>query len=238
LNEGFAWGAILLALGDFRSARRGNKNMKPFTNGLLTGLVIQAAIGPVFFFVMTLALQRSFYDGLAAVVAVTLVDYFYISLAILGIGKLLERGNIKKAFGAVSSVVLILFGLVMIKGATGGGPPAHSGIQPANLLASFTATFLLAISNPMIVVWNASLLTAKAIEYNYTKRELLIFGFSVGLAALLFMGASVMLFSLIKKTVPLVFISTLNITVGGLLISYGAIRFIRVLRNGASLRHA
>lgn len=50
--------------------------MRVFVNGLLTGLTLQAAIGPVFFFIVNLALQRSFYDGLVAVAAVTLVDYF------------------------------------------------------------------------------------------------------------------------------------------------------------------
>ena len=36
-------------------------------NGLLTGLLLQVAIGPVFFFVMNIALQAGPLDGLAAV---------------------------------------------------------------------------------------------------------------------------------------------------------------------------
>ena len=70
----------------------------------------------------------------------------------------------------------------------------------------------------MTIVWYAGLFTAKAVEYNYTKRELLVFGLSVGLATLLFMGTSVILFSLVKKTVPISLIQTLNIIVGSLLI--------------------
>ena len=64
---------------------------KVFRNGLMTGLFLQLAVGPVFFFIVSLALQRSIYDGLIAVLAVTLVDYFYITIAIIGIGKLLEK---------------------------------------------------------------------------------------------------------------------------------------------------
>lgn len=207
--------------------------MRVFTNGLLTGLVIQTAIGPVFFFIINLALQKSFYDGLAAVVAVTIADYFYIALAILGIGKLLKKKKVKKIFGIISSVVLIIFGIVIIKGITGESFSATSNIQSTNLLASFTATFFLAISNPMLIVWNTSLLTAKAIEYNYTKRELLVFGLAVGLSVFLFMATSVILFSLIKKTVPIALIQTLNIMVGSLLILYGAVRFTKVLKNSA-----
>ena len=206
--------------------------MRVFANGLLTGLILQTAIGPVFFFIINLALQRSLYDGLVAVAAVTLVDYFYISLAILGIGKLLEKKKIKKAFGIVSSVVLVIFGLVIIKGVTGNINTTLE-IQTTSLLASFSATFFLTISSPMTIVWYTGLFSAKAIEYNYTKRELLIFGLSVGLATLLFMGTSVILFSLVKKTVPIELIQTLNIIVGSLLILYGAVRFAKVLKNSA-----
>ncbi len=66
-------------------------DFKALKNGLFTGLFFQLAIGPVFFFIANLTLQRSIYDGFAAVLAVTLVDYFYITLALFGIGKLLEE---------------------------------------------------------------------------------------------------------------------------------------------------
>lgn len=207
--------------------------MRVFANGLLTGLILQTAIGPVFFFIINLALQRSLYDGLVAVAAVTLVDYFYISLAILGIGELLKKKTIKKAFGIVSSIVLVIFGLVIIKGVLDENIATNSNIQSASLLASFSATFFLTISSPMTIVWYTGLFTAKAVEYNYTKRELLIFGLSVGLATLLFMGTSVILFSVVKETVPISLIQTLNIIVGSLLILYGAVRLTKVLKNSA-----
>lgn len=205
--------------------------MSVFINGLTTGLVLQLAIGPVFFFIINLALQRSFYDGLVAVAAVTLADYFYISLAIIGIGKLLEKNKVKKYFGIISSVVLVIFGLVIIKGVLDENISAASTIQSVSLLASFSATFFLTISSPMTIVWYTSLFSAKAVEYNYTKRELLFFGLAAGLATFIFMGSSVILFSLIKKTVPILIIQILNALVGGLLIAYGSTRLAKVLKN-------
>lgn len=71
--------------------------MKIFSNGLTTGLVIQLlTIGPVFIFIISMALQKTIFDGLVGALAVTMVDYFYITLAILGIGKLLENKRTKK----------------------------------------------------------------------------------------------------------------------------------------------
>lgn len=80
--------------------------MKEFKNGLLIGLTLQLAIGPVFFFIVNLALQKTIFDGFAGVLAVTSVDYLYITLAVLGIGSLLKNKKFKKVFGIISSVVL------------------------------------------------------------------------------------------------------------------------------------
>ena len=202
--------------------------MKSFRNGLATGLVLQLAIGPVFFFIINLALQRSFFDGLIGVFAVTIVDYFYITLAIFGIGKLLENKKFKKMFGIISSIVLIIFGIFIIKGITSSGISTGIITNSTNLLSSFASVFFLTISSPMTIVFFTSIFTAKALEYNYTKKELLIFGFGTGLATFLFMGTSVILFSLIKGGVPILLIQILNLVVGFLLIGYGVIRFLKV----------
>ncbi len=203
--------------------------MNVFKNGLITGLVLQLGIGPVFFFVANLALQKTLLDGLAGVVAVTLGDYLYIALAILGIGALIQKKKFKKMFGVASSIVLMLFGAFIIKNIMSVGMTTVVAIHSADIFSSFTSVFFLTISNPMIIVWNTSLLSARAVEYNYTKRELAIFGFAVGLATLIFFGVSVMLLSLLKGTIPALLVQILNIIVGCLLIGYGAIRLGKVL---------
>jgi threonine/homoserine/homoserine lactone efflux protein len=205
--------------------------MKVFVNGLLTGLFLQLAVGPVFFYIVNLTLQKSFFDGLAGVLAVTMVDYLYITLAIFGVSKLLEKEKIKKTFGVVSSIVLIIFGLVIIRGVLGDNFSVAAGTNPSNFTASFISIFILTISSPMTIVFFTGIFSAKAIEYNYTKKELLVFGLSVGLATLLFMGTSVVLFSLIGGSIPLIIIQALNILVGLLLIVYGTIRIRPVLQN-------
>lgn len=43
--------------------------------GLITGLILQIAIGPIFFLIVNITLQKTLLDGLSAVVAVTIVDY-------------------------------------------------------------------------------------------------------------------------------------------------------------------
>jgi len=208
--------------------------MKIFRNGLSTGLLLQLAIGPVFFFIANLTIQRTILDGLVAVLAVTIVDYIYITLAILGVGKLLENKKVKKAFGVISSVILILFGWIMIKGVIGSDIAASANAFSANLFTSFTSVFVLTISSPLTIVFFTSLFAAKAVELNYTKRELLIFGLSTGSATFLFLGASVILFSIIGGVIPVMLIKLLNILVGFVLIGYGTIRLVKVTQNSKS----
>ena len=207
--------------------------MKIFKNGLITGLLLQLAIGPVFFFIVNLALQRTIFDGLVGVLAVTIVDLFYISLSILGIGKLLEKKKVKKIFGIVSSIILTIFGVIIIKGAIGTDIATEINTNSSNLLASFASVFFLTISSPMTIVFFTSLFTAKAVEYNYTKRQLWIFGLGTGSATFLFMGASVILLSFIGSAIPSIVIKLLNVIVGILLIIYGIMRSVKNLKNGA-----
>lgn len=82
---------------------KSNTKSSIIKNGLTTGIVLQLAIGPVFFYIINLSLQKTMLDGLVAALAVTIVDYLYIALAIFGVGKLLEHPKIKRGFGIVSS---------------------------------------------------------------------------------------------------------------------------------------
>ncbi|MFA5791424.1 MAG: LysE family transporter [Candidatus Paceibacterota bacterium] len=203
--------------------------MKIFKNGLLTGLFLQFAIGPVFFYIINLTLQKTTLDGLVAVLGVTLADYVYITLAVLGIGELLKKDKIKKWFGILSSFMLVLFGIFIIKGIINESISTTININSASLFSSFISVFLLTISSPMTIVFFTSIFMAKSIEYNYTKKELFIFGFGTGMATFLFMGISVVLFSLLKENIPLIMIQVMNIIVGCLLIGYGIIRFKKVV---------
>jgi len=206
------------------------KKTEIIRNGLLTGLFLQLAIGPVFFFIMNLVLQRTIYDGFAAVFAVTIVDYLYITLAIIGVGKLLEKKKFKKIFERVSSIILIIFGLIIINGIISNGLANNIEISSTNLFSSFLSVFFITISSPMTIVFFTGIFTAKAVEYNYTKKQLYIFGLSVGLATFLFMSMSVIIFFFLKGAIPTLIIKILNLLVGLVLIGYGLTRILNNLK--------
>jgi threonine/homoserine/homoserine lactone efflux protein len=200
-------------------------------DGFIVGLLLQVAIGPVFVFILNISMQKTVLDGWFAVAAVTLVDYLYIALAILGVGKLLEKPRVKTVLGILSSLVLVLFGAMMILSATKTAVNASSdAVVTSTYLASFLSAFLLTISSPLTIVFWTSLFATKAIEKGYSKKELVPFGFAAGLATLVFLCLSVTLLSLIKASIPMIVIRILNVIVGALLITYGIIRLVKTYR--------
>lgn len=201
-------------------------------NGFLTGLLLQIAIGPVFFFILNISLQKTVIDGFFAVIAVTLVDYIFIALAVLGVGKLLEKHKIKLTLGITSSIVLILFGIIMIISIDQNKMVNISNnIIESNYISSFISAFLLTVSSPLTIVFWTSLFATRAIEKGYTKKQLIFFGIAAGLATFVFLGFSVTLLSIIRASIPIMLLTILNIAVGSLLIIYGVVRLFKIVMN-------
>jgi threonine/homoserine/homoserine lactone efflux protein len=201
-------------------------------NGFLTGLLLQIAIGPVFFFILNISLQKTAIDGWVAVIAVTLVDYLFIALAVLGVGKLLEKPKIKRALGITSSLVLVLFGLIMILSIHPNSDiPISNHVIESNTIASFMSAFLLTLSSPLTIVFWTSLFAARAIEKGYVQKQLIFFGIAAGMATLVFLGSSVTLVSILKASISLTILSSCNMAVGSLLIFYGMIRLFKIITN-------
>ena len=77
-----------------------------------------------------------------------------ITLAILGVGKLLERERVRYVLGILSSLVLVVFGAMMIASiANTTTHDASDTMVTSNYLASFMSAFLLTISSPLTIVF-------------------------------------------------------------------------------------
>ena len=203
-----------------------------FFKGYLTGLILQLAIGPVFLIILNIALEYGFLYGMFAVAGVVIVDYFYIILAIFGVGKLLEASRYRKVFSNISSVVLIFFGFVLIRKGILLNLDENIEIKQLTILKSFGSTFLLTLSSPLTIVFWTSIFTNKSMEYDLTKDELIIFGIAAGFATVSFLSILVMILSLLDKMIPAIVIKILNIVVGVILVSFGTKRIIKDNKNG------
>jgi len=202
--------------------------MKPLANGFITGLLLQLAVGPVFFFILSITIDSDFTNSISAIIGVTIVDYVYIALSIIGIGRALESAPSRKIFGTISSLLIFLFGIISVKN---GLIAIHgNAIQNATHwtpINSFLSCFLLTISSPLTIVFWGSIFTAKAIEMGYQREELVRFGIGAGFATFVFLSISMLLISTFKTNIPAIIIQFLNCGVGAVLMYYGITRIMK-----------
>ncbi|MTI60263.1 MAG: hypothetical protein FH762_09860 [Firmicutes bacterium] len=203
---------------------------KVILRGLTTGLILQIAIGPVFFFLVNIALQKSLVDGLFAVFAVTIVDYLYIVLSIVGIGKLLEKEKVKKILGFISSVVLIGFGFYMAVSVLDSVDINMTIYHASNVYQSFISAFILTISSPLTILFWTSVFAARSVEYSLTKKELIAFGLSAGFATPLFLSFSILIITISKSSISPLIVQIANMLVALVLMGYGIMRIIKIIR--------
>lgn len=202
-----------------------------FFKGFLTGMFLQLAIGPVFVFILNTAFQQGLFGGLAAVAAVTLVDYIYIVLAIIGVGRMLESEKIKKIFGFAGSLVLIIIGVMLLKKVFVYDVVNIESKSAATLTAAFISAFILTISSPLTILFWTGVFAGKTIEYSLNRAELVVFGLSAGVATFVFLGTAVVLFSSFSLVVPLFVFRILNAVVGVVLIIFALLRVVQLSKN-------
>lgn len=203
----------------------------PLLDGLLTGLFLQLAIGPVFFFILGITVDTNLTNGLFAILAVTIVDYFYITLSIIGVGKLLQRKKINLVFGILSSLILTLFGaLIIYKGIYGITNPDHMSTIIWTPISSFSSCFVLTISSPLTIVFFGSIFSSKAIESGYQKGQLIFFGVGTGAATFLFLTLTIFIVEFFKSDISYTIVQVVNCIVGLVIIYYGMTRLQDFLR--------
>ena len=200
--------------------------MKSYFDGLRFGMLLQLAIGPMCLLVFNSAQSAGLLPALSLVLAIALVDAFYIALAALGAGKLLANRKADKAVRIVGGCVLVLFGLHIALAAFGISllPGLHIETTARSL---FVQGLILTLSNPLTIVFWGSVLTAKIVENGLRKRELAVFSLGAVSATLLFLTAVALLGTVLGSFIPKSVSAALNVAVGLLIIYFGVKLFLK-----------
>ena len=194
--------------------------MKSYFEGLRFGMLLQLAIGPMCLMVFNTAQNSGFFPAFSLVLAIALVDAFYIALAGLGAGKLLEREGARRLVPLIGGAVLLLFGLNIALGPFGYSfIPGLSVNAPAGSL--FLQGLILTLSNPLTVVFWGSVLTAKIVEEGLQSRQLTAFSAGAVSATLLFLTAVALLGTVLRSFIPPAVSAALNVIVGLLIAGFG-----------------
>lgn len=204
--------------------------LKKYFSGLKFGLLLQIAVGPMCLMVFNTAKNVGFLVALSLVLAIALVDAFYITLAGLGVSKLLEKEKIKKIFKIIGSLVLILFGINIILNVFGINIIPGLNLKPTSTNI-FIQGLVLTLSNPITIVFWGSILTTKIIEDKLKKKELIIFSIGLVSSTLLFLTLVAILGTMLSSFIPDNISSILNVIVGILIIFFGIKMFVKKENN-------
>lgn len=190
--------------------------------GLKFGMLLQLAVGPMCLLVFSTSTTKGFFTGITLVLAIALIDAFYITLSGLGVAALIGKGRTKYVIKIFGGIVLILFGLQYILGIF------HLTILPnINILSHisnqsvFLQGLLLTASNPLTIIFWSGVFTTQLIEHELTKKQLFLFGIGCVLSTLFFLTGIAALGNIISGFLPAIIISLLNGAVGLIIMFFG-----------------
>ena len=183
-------------------------------------MLLQFAVGPMCLMVFNTAQNTGFLVALSLVIAIALVDAFYILLASLGASKLLGNKKVEKIVKIIGSLVLILFGLNIILNVFGINIIPGLNLKP-NSSSAFIQGIILTLSNPITIVFWGSVLTTKIIEEKFEKKELAVFSVGLVSATLIFLTIVAVLGMILSNFIPDIISKILNIVVGLVIIGFG-----------------
>lgn len=190
--------------------------------GLRFGMLLQLSIGPMCLLVFQTASSNGFLSSLNLVVAISLIDAFYIGLSGLGITAVLRREGIQKIMKFFGCLILILFGLNNFSGsfdiAILPKLALFSNVSGRNL---FLQGLLLTASNPLTILFWSGVFTTQVLENHWNKGQLFEFAAGCVLSTLSFLTFIAVLGSVIGNFLPYLVIQLLNGLVGVFLIFFG-----------------
>lgn len=193
--------------------------------GFRFGMILQLAIGPICIYIFQVATSQGFLIAEMGVLATALTDGLEIILAMIGVGVIIERHHSAKVVLKIGgAIVLLVYGVGSILSAFHLKliPSfAATGSEYTGAVDVFLRAILLALSNPLAVVFWSGIFAAKIAKENMGRRDLYRFGLGCVLATLLFLSIISFSGSVTKQFVSTSVVQILNAGVGLLLIYYG-----------------
>lgn len=191
--------------------------------GYRFGLLLQIAVGPVFLFVLKTATESGVLAAEAAVVAATIVDAIYVTLAIIGVGLFLDKPKVKDILRYFGTFILVYFGVGSILGSFGIHiiPGFGNILLSANISSAFIISIILTASSPLTILFWTGVFATKMTQKSYNKTDMKMFGFGAVLSTLTSLGAVGLAAGLLHPIMTQKIISMLNILVGIIISVFG-----------------
>jgi len=204
----------------------------PSIGGILFGLTLAVFLGPAFFNLIRISIQKGFFLGICFVLGVSMSDMTLVGLSYLGISKIVtDSSNNQLILGMIGGCILILFGLFTLKRKIRlSDMRSHEiKIKASGVLKYIVQGYGLNISNPFIWIFWISVMSLVTSNYVNDQKSIFLF-FTGALGTTLSMDLlKSYLANKIKRLIKPRTMMWLNRIVGFMLILFGIALIIRVL---------
>ena len=188
--------------------------------GLLFGLGLMLAMGPVFFTIIQTSLEKGFRTAVLVATGVMLSDVFYMSLASFGLSPFLESQDFKLFLSIGGGLILFVYGVVLFFRKTKSRAFNQQAVD-GNAFRHIMKGWLINFLNPFVFVFWLGVAGLAHVDYGNNPFDRFIF----------FMGIIVMVYSSdilksylanqLRSIVTIALISKLNKALGIFLIASG-----------------
>jgi threonine/homoserine/homoserine lactone efflux protein len=155
--------------------------MGPFFEGCILGLTLAIffGFGPALFALIQTTIHRGFFPGLLLAIGIFLSDLALVTLCFLGAIQIINKPENNLAFGIISGIVLIIFGIVTYARKTQLGTENNQNkdikIQTPSFITYILKGFFLNFANPFVWIFWMGVVVGITANYGADIRSLVIF---------------------------------------------------------------
>lgn len=194
-------------------------------SGAFAGLVIAVMVGPVFFALLQVSIEKGFLVGLVFALGIVSSDAAYFTLAFLGLSQFGSSGMVNQVMGLVGGIFLLGFGIHLVfkkvKQLNGSGEIVYR----TSLVKSYFKGLLLNLLNPSVFLYWVMVVTA--VHGNYEGDANKIFAFFMATMIIVFSTDVLKAFlaTKLKNVVTGTFMKWLN-RISGLVLAGAGVKLI------------
>jgi threonine/homoserine/homoserine lactone efflux protein len=204
--------------------------------GLILGIAVAAPVGPIGLLCINRTLNKNYFSGVISGMGATFADVFYGVIAGFGVSFLsnflLEH---TLTFQLVGGFALIILGVrtIMRKNSEQKENPLRPvKFRKRNYVKDFISSFALTLSNPVTILFFTAVFATFGLstgETNIQSASLLILGVFIGSGMwwMFINGIAIKL----KARVGISFISKINVVSGSLIVGFGALILLNLIRD-------
>ncbi len=160
--------------------------MEIIFNGIKFGVVLAFLIGPVFFTIIQVSVEKGFWSGVLVSLGVSLSDTIYVTICYFGLVQLINDANFRMWMAYIGGGILIVFGLyhLFVK-SRAGTKDEYASDQQKPLYRYFVKGFVINGLSPSVLIFWVGTISLASIDFGYTKGSQFFLFFSALLCTVL-----------------------------------------------------